>query len=267
MKSGGLFVLGGLLAGAGKAITDNYEERRQMALLDLKRQWDTEDSVAAHQNKLDELQAQGQNQIDVINATGERNIATEKERGTQQRLTEATRGAEDRKTAEIKGNIDLSHDTQIEAIKHKYSLTEIQATAIAAYQKDAKLNHMQPDHYEKTADGHIVIWNKDGTTRGAIGTDGQFVPPGSGSDDEPTITGTAADRNGGAKPAAAAAKPSDTAGNARQKAQAIASLGNAYAAASANPEEYRQQYPGMFDADGKLLPRKVLIDRINQRYK
>jgi hypothetical protein len=125
-----------------------------------------------------------------------------------------------------------------------------------------------PDHYESTANGQIVIWNKDGTTRGAIGNDGQFVPPGSDNGDEPTITGTAAERGaGGAKPAAAAAKPSDTAGNARQKAQAIASLGNAYAAASANPEEYRQQYPGMFDAGGKLLPRKVLIDRINQRYK
>jgi hypothetical protein len=56
---------------------------------------------------------------------------------------------------------------------------------------------------------------------------------------------------------------------ARVKADALANLGNVYAQISANPAaaaQYKRQYPGMFDANGNLLPKDVLIQRVNQRY-
>jgi hypothetical protein len=50
------------------------------------------------------------------------------------------------------------------------------------------------------------------------------------------------------------------------QASALAALGTAYARASQNPQATRSQYPGMFDAQGNLLPKDVLIQRIKQRY-
>ena len=73
----------------------------------------------------------------------------------------------------------------------------------------------------------------------------------------------------GKRSGSAAAPSSEGNPNGRLKAAALSQLGNTYAKIKANPgaaEDFRKQYPGMFDANGNLLPRQVLIDRVNQRY-
>lgn len=265
MKSTGMFIAGGLLAGAGQAITKAADERRQNALLALKRQWDVEDNEAAAQNKLDVVTQQGINRVDEITATGEQNRETEKVKGEQDRLKEATKGEEDRKTAKFKGGIDLSHDTQIEAIRHKYNLSEIQARSLADYQKEAKLNHSTPDHYEVAANGQIVIWNKDGTTRGAIGADGQFVAKSSG-DDSLDLGGTGGGTGSQPAPAPKATAKAPTADQENVRRKALADLGNLYGKVRTDPDKYKSQYPGMFDAQGNLRPIDELKNQINSRY-
>jgi hypothetical protein len=128
MKSTGMFIAGGLLAGAGQAITKAAEERRQNALLALKRQWDTEDTAVADQHALDVEAAKAQGRVLEIQATGEQNRQTEgvkRRAGPDDRRCQGHRRG--RKTAEFKGNIDLSHDRAIEGLKHNYNLSEIQA--------------------------------------------------------------------------------------------------------------------------------------------
>jgi hypothetical protein len=102
---------------------------------------------------------------------------------------------------------------------------QVQAKALADYETQARINHTTPDHYEKTTDGRIVIWNKDGSTRGALGPDGQFIPSGesiSESDDggvTGTVSGERASRTGSSstaapKPSAAKKAPDGNKGSA-----------------------------------------------------
>jgi hypothetical protein len=89
-----------------------------------------------------------------------------------------------------------------------------------------------------------------------------------------SISGERASRGGTGKApaksaAAPSAKPSSSGDIPGARGAALAKLGNVYAQVSANPAaktQYMQQYPGMFDENGNLLPRDVLIQRVNQRF-
>jgi hypothetical protein len=48
--------------------------------------------------------------------------------------------------------------------------------------------------------------------------------------------------------------------------QALARLPGLYAEARSDPDKYRNQYPGFYDASGKLRPINELKDQINSRY-
>jgi hypothetical protein len=130
------------------------------------------------------------------------------------------------------------------------------------------------DHWDVTSDGKMVAFNKQGKVLAASSHPGSFNPsnqPKNEDDGDGSISGQRAARNG--KPAPAAAEPAPSKapspGSSNIKAQALANLGNVYMEISGHPEkaqQYRLQYPGMFDANGKLLPKDSLIERINQRY-
>jgi hypothetical protein len=194
MKSGGYFILGGLLQGVGKGLEQDYQNKRQMALLALKRQYDVQDAATAHEYKLDETAAETEAKKGLLGVTGEQNRQTEEVKGAQDRLTEAAKNTNTQANIVLKGNIDLTHDQKIEAIKHDYNLDEITARSLADTQHDLKLAHITPDHYEVSANGQIIIYKKDGTAF-VRGRAGDFVPRGSSDDDGgASITGEMGNR-------------------------------------------------------------------------
>jgi hypothetical protein len=157
----------------------------------------------------------------------DRNDARHQARGFSYEAEKSTQDHSERVSEiQLKGGIDLAHDKTIENLRHTtYALGQIQAKALADYETQARINHTTPDHYEKTTDGRIVIWNKDGSTRGALGPDGQFIPSGesiSESDDggvTGTVSGERASRTGSSstaapKPSAAKKAPDGNKGSA-----------------------------------------------------
>jgi hypothetical protein len=268
MNSTGLLVLGGLLQGAGKGLADQYEERRQEALAALKRQYDVEDRDTKIAADAANTQAEIQGRKDIVSLTGDTNIKTEKVKGEEDRITAAARGEVEQQNIKLKGSIDLSNDTAIEKLKHDHNLDEITAKSLADTQHDLKLAHITPDHYEISANGQIIIYKKDGSAY-VRGQSGDFVPK--GSSDDTSFSGLLG--NGEAAPAPKAAPgPVDAPAapkanpNGNVKAQALARLPGLYAQAQQNPEQFRKQYPGMFDASGNLRPIEELKTQIENRY-
>jgi hypothetical protein len=125
----------------------------------------------------------------------------------------------------------------------------------------------------------MVAFNKQGGVLRYSQSPGSFVPSGESrsdtGDETGSITGEVASRGiGGAAPAAKSPVAKEPKGQQspdqkRIRDQALANLGNVYAQLAANPgaaAQYKRQYPGMFDDSGNLLPKNVLIERVNQRY-
>lgn len=254
MKSSGYFVLGGLLSGVGQGLVSQEETNRQNALLALKRQYDVEDRDARIQGAIDLAKTNNEGRKEIVQATGEEN-----------RKTENVKLAGDLTKIDFKGKIDFKNDTALEALKHKYNISEATVKAGLDLQKDLAVAGATVDHWETTTDGRLVAFNKKGDRLGQTEVPGTFQTKKSGSDDdeEGSISGEQSSRGA---PAPAAAKPAAAPAKNNAKADALARLGNIYAAASQDPEKYRSQYPGMFDANGKLLPKEQLIARVNQRY-
>lgn len=246
----GLMVLGGLLQGVGKGIENENEARRQEALLNLKHQFDVEQNTADNAAAQKRIETQVQGRIDAINATGDVNQQTEK-----------VKGEVDQANIRLTKSLDYSNDKNLKAIQQKYDLNKIQAQSVADTARDAKKAHIEVDHYEIAANGQIVIWKKDGTafTRGA---DGSFVPRKSADDDSLDIPGmTGATASSSAAPAPAKAPAND-----QIKGQALARLPGLYAQAQQNPQAFKQQYPGFFDANGNLRPIDELRQQVVDRY-
>lgn len=272
--------MGGIGRAIGAVLTGVGDGMEKQATLDYQTRRDdlANARAIALENLRHEYKGQEQTaQYDLSDRNAARDDARGFSYGTQTKAQEHGQRVEE---ITLKGNIDLSNDKAIEEVKNTYQLGQIQAKALADYQHDALLNHTTPDHYEKTTDGRIVIWNKDGSTRGALGPDGQFIPSGasestSHSDDGEggTISDTIAARGGGGgEPATGQPQPKSkppaqaSSGSANIKGQALARLPGLYMQIRQDPAKYRQQYPGMFDANGNLLPIDQLKDRINQRY-
>jgi hypothetical protein len=261
--SGTLYALGGLLGGVGKAITDDAEQRRQDALLALKRQYDVQDRDARLTTAVQMNNDDNKAKLDAIRTSGEEN-----------RSTEQIKAAADVQKIRIKGQIDLNNDKVLEALKHSYNISEGAAADARKLANDLTLAGVTVDHWDVTSDGKMVAFNKQGKVLAASSHPGSFNPsnqPKNEDDGDGSISGQRAARNG--KPAPAAAEPAPSKapspGSSNIKAQALANLGNVYMEISGHPEkaqQYRLQYPGMFDANGKLLPKDSLIERINQRY-
>jgi hypothetical protein len=256
----GLYVLGGLLGGAGQAITNEAEQRRQDALSALKRQYEVEDRNYNAAADLAKSKQAGENALAVVRATG-----------TENRSTEVVKTQADAYLARLKGSIDLSNTTQIKALEHTYNVSEETVRAALDLKKQLAVAGQTVDHWAVTTDGKMVAFNKQGGVLRYSQNPGSFVPDGESiSPDDTggssTISGAAEARG---KPTGKAPAKAASPGSEGIKAETLAQLGNVYMEISGNPEraaEYRQRYPAMFDANGKLLPKDVLIERVNQRY-
>lgn len=177
MGSGTLYALGGLLQGAGQAITNDAEQRRQDALEALKREYDVEDRDAKLTAAKDINTANNQTKLDAIKATGAEN-----------RSTEAVKGAVDQSNIILKGSIDLSNNKTLDALKHTYNLSEDQAKAAADLQNQLAVLGIKADHYQVTTDGKLVAFNGKGQEISFSAHPNSYVPSGAGNSDSSDLS-------------------------------------------------------------------------------
>lgn len=258
MKSGGMLIVGGLLQGLGKGVENEWEARRQAALAELQRQQAVEDRDAKLKGAQTVAETEAAGRLAVVKETGAENRQTEETRGTQARLTEVTKGAEARTTKAF----EVRTDAAMEKLKSALKTREDAVSKKLAYE----LDQGGVQSVQVGADGTPVVVYKDGRTEERPGIKLQLK--GSADDDTGSISAAIDKRNGKAPAPAAAsavAKPANSE-TAHIKGQALAQLPGLYAQIEQNPQKYRTQYPGMFDANGNLLPISVLKQRIDQRY-
>jgi hypothetical protein len=263
-------IIGGALQGYGEGL----EKQETAAQLQYQRDMALEQLRATNQSASAVQQSQLTDERDASHQAREFAYGTSKE---------AQKQTYEQSNIRLKGSIDLSNDKQLEAVKQRYKLTDIQAQSMADIQKDVAVAGQTVDHWAVTTDGKMVAFNKQGGVLRYSENPGSFIPSGesqNGSDTGVGIGGAtggsiAGERSArGSTPAPAAQqKPTAQKGSsaapaqpANTKAAALAQAGNVYAAASQNPAAYRSKYPGMFDAQGNLLPRDEVVARIEQAY-
>jgi hypothetical protein len=206
------------------------------------------------------------------------------ETGAQTRRTAMFEGVVNDRRDANKASRDLQHDITIKkidfsnskalaGIQHTYKLSEDQADTLNKAVAEAKTNGQQVDRAVFSKDGQLQLIMKNGDVV-SKGPAGAYNPSGADAGDlgdylnsGGTASGSAV--SGGIAPRSSlhATAPTPPANVPNPgKAAALAAAGNAYAAASQNPDAYRQRYPGMFDGQGNLLPKDQIISRINQTY-
>lgn len=275
-------LLGRVLVGIGSYLTekgkvdeqaarDDLLMRREVALKQLEFQHDDANAATQHANKLDE-----------IAATGAETRRTDLFQGVvADRRDQAKAGRDLQHDITIKG-IDFSNDVKLKALEHKYKLNEGAAADARDLQKRLTEAGVTIDHWATTNDGRLMAFNKLGKPLEQTQTSGGFTTP--GANDDSGIPGL-----GGGKPSAPSqpvpqsyqnvqanapqlgASVQRTQGMAPQAAPAglsaaLAQAGNVYAKASQDPATYRKQYPGMFDAQGNLLPQDQVVAQIKQHF-
>jgi hypothetical protein len=263
------YIIGGALQGIGEGLEKqtilNEDTRQKTALADLQARRDAALAALNHQYRTQEAQTAA-----VIDDTKDANHQA-RAFSYSTKETQQKQGYEQQNIV-LKGKVDFQNDSAIEALKSRYHIAEGAAEDARDLQKQLALAGVTADHWEVTTDGRIVAFNKQGGVLRYSANPDSFVPK-KGDDEDLTGGGTIgaerANRGGGsaAKPAAKSNPTGQQSPDqARQQGAALAALGNAYAEASQNPQQFRSKYPGMFDANGNLLPRDVLIQRVKQRY-
>lgn len=258
-------IIGGALVGLGEGMEKQTIVNERQRIADMENQR----AIALENLRASNTRANATNQYDLADRNNARDSARDFGYGTQKVAQEQGFKATDRED-------EQAHDVTLKNLEHKHKLSEDQANDVRDFAEEAKKAGTYIDRSEIMADGRMVVWTKTGTSR-IIGQPGSFVPKGSGSDDEDggTISEARSSRGiggaaGGAAPAPAPApqtkpqgqKPAEGGGD--RKAQAVAMLATRYHLIQQDPGKYRSQYPGMFDADGKLLPLAELRQRIQQ---
>lgn len=249
-SSGTMHILGGLLAGAGKGLALQHEERRQLALANLKRSWDTEDAAAAARSAEALQRQKHEGQKELLTLGGE--IDKEKIE---------TQGEVTVKVEAKKSQFDIDRDkakavneATIEKLKSQLRMKEDAASVRLLSQ----LESSETASVETAEDGTMIIVKKGG---------GYEVTPHKlhvKSDSEGggfSLSGERERRQGGDK---APEKPKED--NSARRQQALAALANTYHQAKNNPEEFKRRYPGWFNRDGTLKPMEELKATINRTY-
>lgn len=234
MKSGGTFILGGLLQGLGKGITNMREERRQDALLKLKREYELADqTTAAAAAEAAATRAQ-KDRIEILDRGNTADI--EKAKVTSN-LKQAERA------------VDYTYDVKLENVRAGLDIKKDAASKRLAAEIDAG----QVQGVDTAEDGSMIVTYKGGSV--VKKNIKLYVRPvGEGDSDTPTIDGARGERGG--KPAVAAPVAA-TAPD--EQAVAMARLGSVYS--NATPD----RYPGLF-RNGRKIPMGEAKQMILQRY-
>ncbi len=194
MKATGLAIVGGLLKGVGSGLQADYEDRRQLALANLKRGWDQEDAAtaAAAKTAADARDFEQKKELLKLGAgyDAEKIEAT----GQQNRLTKAQETADQVKLETVKFNNEAS----LERLKSTLDIKEDAASKRLA----AEIDKGQVKSIDAAEDGTMLVTYNNGDV---IKKTVKLRPPGSAKDDDEG--GTIADaqnRRGGAAPKPAA---------------------------------------------------------------
>lgn len=254
MGAGSGFVLGGLLQGLGKGVSDLYEERRQNALANLKRQQDVEDRDAKIAGAKDLAQIQTQGRKEVIELTGDQNRKTEEVKGRQRLEEIKTKGDVDVKIEGVK----FENDKQLKRLGAELDIKKDRASQELARDIDGG----KVSSIEAADDGTMLVTYKNGTV---VPKNVKLREKSSSSDDEEgsisaELNGRKPGSGGGA--AQPAAKPAQ-ATNAPKKNEAVRN--KAYnALANAYPSATPQTHPSFFNPDGTKKSAAQLRKEIDQ---
>lgn len=258
MGAGTNLIVGGLLQGAGKGLLQMHEERRQAALIALKRGYEVEDQnreiayKTAAEKRAAELRATERTEAqedrkEIIDYTAKYDETADARRSRLKREERATDHSYDVQMAKVNAKLDVIKTKEAERVKAAIGRGEVQSTRIGE-------------------DGSLIVIYKDGRTVQESKIKLHITDRDEDGGNEGGGIDAARERRGGAAPAKPAAN-NDIPG---PKGAALAAFGNAYTkAASGDPKqvaEVKRQYPAMFGPDGKLRPRAELIAQINQRY-
>jgi hypothetical protein len=260
------YIIGGALQGFGEGMAAQADQDYKTSLVEAQARRDAALEALRHQNRTDELQTES-GLVDTRDANHQaREFGYGTKRDQQKQGYEQT-------NIVLKGKVDFQNDAALAKLRSQYNITEGAAHDARELQKQLTLNGVTADHWAVTTDGKIVAFNKNGDVLKYSAHEGSFNPTGSSDEgDLPgdgTIAGERGNRGAGTTPAPKAqARPSgqQSPDQKRMRDQAMNSLAVAYAKASQNPQAMRSQYPGMFDANGNLLPKDTLIQRVKQRY-
>jgi hypothetical protein len=266
--------LGRVLQGVGSYLVqkgkDDAEDaksellfQREQALKQLEFQHDDAQVAAQHENRLGEIAATGaeSRRTDLFQGIiGERRDQAKSTRDLQHDIT-------------IKG-LEFKSAAQLEGLKHKYNLSEEQYKSLLDTQHDIKVNGAKIDRVVFSKNGQMQQVYGDGTVV-SRGPTGAYNPGGATGDQSladlmANSGGDSASGSGGTSGTAASNPPAGIAPAAPSvsggKAAALAKAGNLYAQAAANPKAMRSQYPGLFDAQGNLLPKDQVIATVSAQF-
>lgn len=252
MGAGTDFVLGGLLQGLGQGITNITNQKREDALMKLRRQFQQEDDARKREQQLDDRAVdRAYQKEDAIAAVANRKELL-KEAG-QIKLVEID--------AEAKADAAKERAEYDREIDKAIILSKLKINEDATSKKIAKaLDTGEISTTKVGEDGSLVLIYKNGRRE----VDRSIkVQTGSGDDDSGGGSIAAARGARGGESAPPAPKAND------QLGQAKVQLGKAYTEAATNPKkaaEYRQRYPQMFNADGSLKDRASLIAALEAKY-
>lgn len=266
------FLTAGLLKGLGSGLAMEAEQRRENALIALRRQYQQEDTAAAETRTIAaEDRAEGRDIRKDAREFGVKKELVEiaqrykqQENETNQQYEERLirlRAEEQRKTDTHQGGITRS----LETLKHQFNLSEAQAKVAMDLEADLKKAGQTVDHWEVTTDGKLVGVSATGQVIARSSNAGSFIPSRGGNADEGddsggTIAGARARTGGGETPTAAKPTPAPKADqNSNERAQALARLGSVYHRAT--PEEF----PGLF-RNGKKISMEEAKRLIRERY-
>lgn len=261
-------IIGGALAGYGDGLQQqtllNNENQRQEQLAELTAAREQALASLQHGYKMDEQQSE--------NAAVDQRDANHQARDfAYSSATNTQKQAFEQQNIRLKGNVDLTNDKTIAALRNQYSLNEDQVKSMLELKNQLAVAGQTADHWGVTTDGRMVAFNKQGGVLRYSENKGSFIPSGESQNGDDSLggAGTIAGERGSRGGTVAAPDPaasSSTPAAQGNQAAALAQLGNVYAAASQNPAAYRAKYPGMFDAQGNILPKDVVIQRLTQSY-
>lgn len=238
VSSIGMAIGGGLLQGLGAGLTARHEERRQNALLAIKRAYQIEDRAYEREVKQEDRAADLEAKKELLGY------------GTQMDIAKAEVGSNLKRAERA---VDYDYDVKLETLRSSLTEGRTRRLTEAEVRLRNSLDAGDVQSVQKGADGTAIVFYKDGRQEAT----GVKLHLGGGDGEEGG--GTIADartRRGGEKPASqpAAAKPalSD-----EDKAR-VATL-----YASATPETR----PYMFDQAGNKYPLEMVLKMVEGRLK
>ena len=130
MKSGGLFVLGGLLSGIGHGMQDDIVQQRQMALEALRRQDAADARLDAQKSSARELDTRHSNAIEMAGIEQKNRIDTLQTSGSIQTERDAVQHTYELDTARVRARLQMATDAASIALRDRLSDRDVHGVEV-----------------------------------------------------------------------------------------------------------------------------------------